>query len=83
MLDELISNHYKVSNNPALLGWNPTMSIQMNLAQLKKLYRKPNVTILLNNNMLFSTDFSSNNAPEQLFHRIEQCQEVAILADTP
>jgi hypothetical protein len=27
MLDKLVRDKYKVSNNPNLLGWNPTMSI--------------------------------------------------------
>ncbi len=27
MLDKLVPDQYKVSNNPNLLGWNPTMSI--------------------------------------------------------
>jgi hypothetical protein len=30
-----------MSNNPALLGWNPTMSIQTIMAQLETLYGKP------------------------------------------
>ncbi len=81
MIDELVPSHCKVSNIPALLGWNPTMSIQTILEQLKTSYGKPNTTILFNNNKLFSTDFSPT--PELLFHQIEQCQEVAILADTP
>jgi hypothetical protein len=37
MLDELVPNHFKVSNNPALLGWNPTMSIQTIMEQLEAL----------------------------------------------
>jgi hypothetical protein len=28
MLDELVPNQFKVSNSLALLGWNPTMSIE-------------------------------------------------------
>ncbi len=34
MLDDSIDNNFKVSNNPTLKGWNPTMSVQMILAQL-------------------------------------------------
>ncbi len=29
MLDELVPNQFKVSNSPTLLGWNPTMSIEL------------------------------------------------------
>jgi hypothetical protein len=39
--------------------------------------------ILWNNNKLFLADFLPNNAPELLFHCVEQCQEVAIIADMP
>jgi hypothetical protein len=83
MLDELVPDHFKVSNNPALLGWNPTMSIQMIMAQLEALYVKPAATILWKNNKSFSEDFSPTNAPELSFHCVKQCQEVAIIADTP
>jgi hypothetical protein len=35
MLDELVRDENKVSNDPNLLGWNPTMSIQLILVQLE------------------------------------------------
>ncbi len=37
MLEGLVQDQYKVSNDPNLLGWNPTMSIQLILAQLENL----------------------------------------------
>jgi hypothetical protein len=83
MLDELVRDKYKVSNNPNLLGWNLTMSIQLILTQLETLYGKPTVNIIWNNNVLFTSDFNPLYAPETLFHRIEQCQEVAIIGATP
>jgi hypothetical protein len=83
MLDELVGEEYKVSNNPNLLGWNPTMSIQLILAQLETLYGKPAANIIWNNNVLFTSDFNPLDASEMLFHRIEQCQEVAIIGATP
>ncbi len=49
----------------------------------KASYGKPTAMILWNNNKLFSSDFLPNDAPELLLHRVEQCQEVAIIADTP
>jgi hypothetical protein len=73
MFDKLVSDHFKVSNIPNLLGWNPTMSIQLILAQLELSYGKPMPSILWNNNKLFTLDFSPNKTPEMLFHRIKQC----------
>jgi hypothetical protein len=63
MLDELVPDHLKVSNDLVLIGWLPTMSIQTTIAQLEALYGKPTATILLNNNKLFSSDFLPNDAP--------------------
>jgi hypothetical protein len=83
MLDELVQDQYKVSNDSNLLGWNPTMSIQLILAQLGNLYGKPTANIIWNNNILFAANFSSVDAPEMLFHQIEQCLEVAIIGTTP
>jgi hypothetical protein len=82
MLDKLVRDKYKVSNNPNLLGWNPTMSIQLILAQLETLYVKPTANIIWNNNVLFTSKFNPLDAPETLFHRIKQCQEVAIIGAT-
>ncbi len=81
MLNELVLGHFKVSNNPNLLGWNPRMSVQLILAQLKLSYGKLMPTILWNNNKLFTADFLPTKAPKMLFHRIEQCQEVVIVAE--
>jgi hypothetical protein len=68
MLDELVRNKYKVSNDPNLLGWNPTMSIQLILAQLEISDGKPTANFIWNNNVLFTTNFNPLNAPEMLFH---------------
>jgi hypothetical protein len=46
MLDKLVRDKYKVSNNPNLLGWNSTMSIQLILVQLETLYGKPTANII-------------------------------------
>ncbi len=83
MLDELVPDQYKVSNNPNLLGWNQAMSIQLILAQLENLYGKPMANIIWNNNILFTTNFNPVDAPETLFHQSKQCQEVAIIGATP
>jgi hypothetical protein len=38
MLDEYIPDQFKVSNNPTLIRWNPTMSIQSILMQLENMF---------------------------------------------
>jgi hypothetical protein len=53
MLDENINDHFKVSNDPNLIGWNPTMSIQLILAQLEASYGKPGDQLMWNNNKVF------------------------------
>ena len=83
MLDELVPDQYKVSNDPNLLGWNPMISIQLILVQLENLDGKPTVNIIWNNNILFTANFNPVDAPETLFHQIKQCQEVAIIGATP
>jgi hypothetical protein len=74
MLDDLVPNHFKVSNTPTLTGWNATMSIQVILTQMEGLYGKPSATALFTNNMLFKSPFHATEAPKLLFYRIEQCQ---------
>jgi hypothetical protein len=83
MLDKLVPDQYKVSNDPNLLGWNPTMSIQLILAQLESSYGKPMANIIWNNNILFTANSNPVDAPETLFHQIKQCPEVAIIGATP
>ena len=83
MLDELVSNQFKVSNVPTLTGWNVSMSIMDMLDQLETTYGKPNAMTLFANDTLFRSAFNPNDAPEALFHCIEQCQEIAVLACDP
>jgi hypothetical protein len=83
MLDELVSNQFKVSNIPTLTGWNASMSIMNMLDQLVRTYGKPNAMMLFANDTLFCSTFNPNDAPKALFHRIEQCQEIAVLARDP
>ena len=47
------------------------------------MYGKPNAMTLFANDTLFRSAFNPNDAPEALFHRIELCQEIAILARDP
>jgi hypothetical protein len=83
MLDDTISNQFKVSNTPNLTGWNLTMTIRAILKQLKTSYGKPDTMTLFGNDTLFRSPFPANEAPEMLFYRIKQCQEIQILAQDP
>jgi hypothetical protein len=80
MLDELVSNQFKVSNVPTLTGWNASMSIMDMLDQLETTYDKPDAMTLFAKDTLFRCVFNPNDAPKALFHhRIKQCQEIAVL----
>ncbi len=83
LLDENIPDQFKVSNDPTLVGGNLTMNIQLMLTQLETLFGKPSNALMGNNNKLFRLNFNPNDAPELLFLQVEQCQEVAIIAQNP
>jgi hypothetical protein len=51
--------------------------------QLNGTYGKPGMMMLLTNNTHFWSPFNPVGAPESLFYRIEQCQEIQILAQDP
>jgi hypothetical protein len=74
VLDEFVSNQYKVSNTPAIIGWNALMSIQDILSQMEGLYGKPSSASLFATNTLFKSSFATLESPELHFYRIEQCQ---------
>jgi hypothetical protein len=59
------------------------MSIIDILDQLDSTYGKPDTITLLHNNTLFRSAFNPTDAPESLFYRIEQCQEIQVLARDP
>jgi hypothetical protein len=83
MLDDSIPIQFKVSNIPNLTGWNASMSIQEILTQLEMSYGKPTPMVLHNIDLLFQSPMSTTDAPEMLFYRIKQCQEIAMLAGDP
>ena len=83
MLDELVSNQFKVSNIPTLTGWNASMSITNMLNQLETTYGKPNAMRLFANDTIFRSVFNPNDVPKALFHHIEQCQEITVLLRDP
>jgi hypothetical protein len=53
MLNETVSNQFKVSNTPNLTGWNSTMMICVVLKQLEASYGKPDTMTLFRNDTLF------------------------------
>jgi hypothetical protein len=81
MLDELVPNQFKVSNSPALLGWNPTMSIELISTQMESSYGKPSAAMLFANDTLFKSPLAANDSPESLFYRMKQCQEIMTLGN--
>ena len=64
MLDELVSDQFKVSNIPTLMGWIASMSIMNMLDQLETTYGKPNAMTLFANDTLFRSTFNPNDAPK-------------------
>jgi hypothetical protein len=83
MLDENVQPQYKVSNVTTMIGWNATMSIRLILKQLEGSYSKPNMMTIHQKDLLFQSPFLPSKAPEMLFYRIEQCQEIQTTAEDP
>jgi hypothetical protein len=83
IINELDPNQLKVSNNPLLTGWNASMYIQDILNQMEDSYVKPSSGALFANGMLFKSPFTKTKAPELLFYRIKQCEEVMTLGKLP
>ena len=67
MLNKCVPDQFKISNNPLLKVWNPSMSIKDILTQLETTYGQPDAAAILANDNLFRLPFQSNNAPEALF----------------
>jgi rubrerythrin len=51
--------------------------------QITATYGRPTPAVLLHNDTLFRSVYSPQDAPEVLFRRIEDCQEVQILGEDP
>ena len=81
ILDDNIDDAFKVSNDPMLVGWNLSMEPREMFDQITTTYGRPTPAALLHNDMLFRSVYSPNDAPEVLFRRIEDCQEVQILGE--
>ena len=63
MLDANVSDQFKVSNVPSLIGWNASMSIINILDQLDGTYGKPDTMNLLQNDTHFRSAFNPTDAP--------------------
>jgi hypothetical protein len=83
MLDKMVPNQFKVSNTPTLTGWNSTMLIHKILTRLEDEYGKPSSSALFATDNCFKSAFGANKAPELLFYRMEQCQEIMTLSKMP
>jgi hypothetical protein len=83
VLDETIDDAFKFSPDPNLTGWNPSMEIIDIMEQMTTTYGRPTPTALLQNDTLFRSPYSPIDAPEVLFRRIEDCQEIMTLGDDP
>ncbi len=84
-LDNNINDVFKVLNDLALVRWNPLMEPREIYNQIMTTYghSMPAAAALLQNDMLFLSVYSPQDAPEVLFQRIEDCQEVQILGGDP
>jgi hypothetical protein len=67
-LDDNINNAFKVSNDPALVGSNPLMEPREIFNQITATYGCPTPAALLQNDTLFWSVYSPQDAPEVLFH---------------
>ena len=67
MLNKCVPNQFKISNNPILTGWNPSMSIEGILTQLETTYGQLDAAAILANDNLFRSPFQATDAPEALF----------------
>jgi hypothetical protein len=83
MLDSTIADQFKVSTTLSMAGWNLSMSVRSIIEQLETSYGKPNTVSLFHNDVLFQSSFPGTKAPEMLFYRIEQCQEIQTIAQDP
>lgn len=59
------------------------MTIQAILLQLETTFGRQSATVLFNNNATFASPFNPMDTLETLFHRIEECQEIAVLGGAP
>jgi hypothetical protein len=83
LLTDNVLHQYQSSGTPGLTGWDPSMSIINIFDQLDATFGKPDAQAVLANDTVYRTPLRSNETPESLFRRLEECQEVQVLADNP
>ncbi len=83
VLNDNIDDAFKALNDPMLVGWNPLIEPREMFDQITSTYGKPTPAALMQNDTLFRSAYSPNDAPKVLFRRIEDCQEVQILGEDP
>jgi hypothetical protein len=83
VLDDNINDAFKVSNDPNLVGWNLAMELCNIFNHITTIYGHLMPAALLQNDTLFRSVYSPQDAPEVLFCHIEDCQVVQILGDNP
>ncbi len=81
MLNDNVDDAFEVSNSTMLRVWNQSMEIMEILDQITTTYGRPTPNALLHNDMLFRSAYSPADAPETLFRRIEDCQEIQLLGE--
>jgi hypothetical protein len=65
-LDDGIDDSFKVSNDPALVGWNPSMEPREMYNQITTTYRCPTPAALLQNHSLFQSVYYPQDVPKVL-----------------
>jgi hypothetical protein len=83
VLNASINDAFKVSNIPTIVGWHAGMETRDILDQLSQTYGQPTPATLEINDVTFHGPYSTTDAPEVLFRRIENCAEIAILGNNP
>jgi hypothetical protein len=82
-LDASIDDAFKVSNNPAIVGWHAGMVTRKFFDQLSQIYGQPTLAALELNDVVFCSQYSAADAPEVLFCCIKNCAEIANLGNNP
>jgi hypothetical protein len=83
VLDASIDDAFKVSNNPAIVGWHAGIVTRKILDQLSQIYGHPTLAALELDDVAFPSQYSAANAPKVLFRCIKNCAEIAILGNNP
>ncbi len=83
VLQASVLPQYQASATPGLTGWDASMSIIDIFAQLDATFGKPDAQAQLANDSNFRAPLPPTETPETLFRRLEECQEIQVLANNP